>query len=205
MRPLRVLRFPNPRQPAPAPKPDPRDLAARVRDGDEDAFASLFHAHYASLCDFVNSYVRAPDVAEEVVQSVFLRVWKGRLTWNPRGDPRAYLFAACRNHAVDVLRHTRIVERSEQQGAVLAISSWGTPGAADARLEADEVAELLRAAVAALPERRRLVITLRWQHQLSNPEIAEVLGISVKGVEIQYSRALADLRRSLDPRIFDLL
>jgi RNA polymerase sigma-70 factor, ECF subfamily len=52
----------------------------------------------------------------------------------------------------------------------------------------------VRAAIAQLPERCRLVMQLRWQEQLGYSEIASILGISVKGVEIQLARGLRALR-----------
>jgi len=181
------------------------DVAARIRAGDEDAFAALFLEHYTSLCQFVDSFVRAPDIAEEIVQGVFLRIWEHRRSWNPRAGPRAYLFASCRNQAVDALRHEQIVAQSLGRDTYLGVGRWSAPGLADAELEAAELADKLRSVVAELPERRRLVVILRWQHQLSNPEIARILGISVKGVEMQFSRALADLRRHLGSRTLDLV
>jgi RNA polymerase sigma-70 factor (ECF subfamily) len=180
-------------------------LAARIRAGDEGAFEELFLDHYASLCRFVDSYVRAPDVAEEIVQAVFLRLWEQRRWWDPHGSPRAYLFASCRNQAVDALRHEQIVARSIAESGELGIGSSSRPRLADAEIEAADLADKLRAVVAELPERRRLVVVLRWQHQLSNPEIARILGISVKGVEMQFSRALADLRRRLETRTLDFV
>lgn len=170
-------------------------LAARIRCGDDEAFAELFLRYYAALCRFVDSYLHAPDVAEEVVQTVFLRIWEQRGTWYPQDDGRAFLFASCRNHALDLLRHERITARAAAADAHLALGRFTVSAPTDADLEAEDLARQLRAAVAKLPKRRRLVVVLRWQHQLSNPEIARVLGISVKGVEMQFSRALADLRR----------
>ena len=182
------------------------ELTARTRSGDEDAFEQLFLGHYASLCQFVDSYVHAPDIAEEIVQGVFLRVWEHHRAWDPRGNPRAYLFASCRNQALDWIRHERIVAQSiGQSDDLLGVGHWSKPVLADAELEAAELAEQLRVVVAELPERRRLVVILRWQHQLSNPEIAQILGISVKGVEMQFSRALADLRRRLGRTTLDLV
>jgi RNA polymerase sigma-70 factor (ECF subfamily) len=172
-------------------------LATRIRATDEQAFATLFLEHYESLCDFVNSYLQAPDIAEEVVQTVFLRVWESRASWHPKGSARAFLFAACRNRALDFLRHEQVAARSAETNAKLGLGRWSIPRMADADLEAAELGDRLRAVVAGLPERRRLVVVLRWQHQLSNPEIAQILGISVKGVEMQFSRALADLRQRL--------
>ena len=171
-----------------------RDMAGSRAIGEEE-FAKLFLTHYVSLCEFVDSYIHAPDVAEEIVQSVFLRVWESRESWDPKRGARAYLFGACRNQALDYLRHEQIV----RQTAAITHGDELTraPAWADVRLEAAELGDQLRAVVARLPERRRLVVILRWQYQLTNPEIARVLGISVKGVEMQFSRALADLRREL--------
>ena len=50
----------------------------KQRVDDERVFAALFLDHYASLCEFVDAYIRAPDVAEELVQAVFLRLWESR-------------------------------------------------------------------------------------------------------------------------------
>ena len=171
----------------------------------ESEFAAIFLEHYGSLCDFVNSYVRAPDIAEEIVQAVFSRIWEERTTWRPGSGARAYLFVACRNHALDYLRHEQIVNRVAETrafdaGGRIGLGQWTSLESPQARIEAAEVADRLKAAVASLPERRRLVVILRWQHELKNPEIARILGISVKGVEMQFSRALADLRRLLSSR-----
>lgn len=184
---------------------DQGELVTRIREGDEGAYGQLFLTHYSSLCVFVNSYLRAPDVAEEVVQSVFLRIWEQRSSFDPRGDIRAFLFASCRNHALDLLRHEQIVARTESEDQRIGLGAWSVSRGADADLEAAELADRLRKVVARLPERRRMVIVLRWQHQLSNPEIASILGISVKGVEMHVMRALADLRRHLGHRVLDLV
>jgi RNA polymerase sigma-19 factor, ECF subfamily len=177
--------------------------AARSR-ADESEFAALFSKHYASLCDFVNSYVHAPDIAEEVVQAVFLRVWEERAQWNPRNSARAYLFAVCRNLALDWLRHEQIVARVAADATAndgrSGVGQWTTLPSAQVLLEEAEIGDRLKAAVARLPKRRRMVVILRWQHEMKNREIATILGISVKGVEVQFSRALADLRRLLGPR-----
>lgn len=172
----------------------------RQRADDERVFATLFLEHYTSLCDFVDAYIRAPDVAEEIVQAVFLRLWESRDSWEPKRGARAYLFAACRNQALDHLRHERIVTRTADVAFDSDAGRAHAPPHADQDLEAAELGERLRAVVDRLPERRRMVVVLRWQHQLTNPEIARIMGISVKGVEMQFSRALADLRRTLGPQ-----
>lgn len=152
--------------------------------------------HYAALCDFVRSLVGTPEDAEDVVQAAFLGIWSRRQTWDPAGGARAYLFAACRNRARDHLRHRQVVARKAAQIAAAARAEVAErlelPGVA---LEAEELHVQLCRAVHSLPERRRLVVILRWQHHLTNGEIARILGISEKGVETQFGRALAALRK----------
>ena len=100
-----------------APRRDSAQSASLVggpRLSDEREFETLFLEHYSSLCEFVDSYVHAPDVAEEIVQAVFLRLWESRDSWEPRSGARAYLFAACRNQSLDYLRHERIVARTAE-------------------------------------------------------------------------------------------
>lgn len=188
------------------PTPDPsssavqeQTLVERIAEGDERAFEQLFDAQYAALCDFAASYVRAPDIAEEIVQTVFLRIWERRRTWEPTGGVRAYLFTACRNAAFDYLSHESVVRRTEVTAASAGdVPALGyVPRAPDDAAMADELTNALRAAVEALPERQRAVMMLRWQHQLGPTEIARVLGITVKGVESHVLRALADLRQQL--------
>ena len=175
------------------------DCLSRIRLGDADAFESLFHAYYPALCDFVWSYVRSRDVAEELVQSVFLWIWEHHATWEPTGGVRAYLFAACRNQALGVLKHERVVSRiarrAIQEGIPLGIA--GARLGPDEELQAAQLADAFRAAIDLLPERRRLAVILRWQQQMSHAEIARVMGISVKTVEVQLGRALVFFRKRL--------
>lgn len=171
----------------------------RIRAGEESAFAALFRAHCRSLCDFVRSHVRNPEVAEEIVQDVFLRIWARHATWNPTNGIRAYLFGACHNAALNHLEHERVAARAAEN----AVREHSTPGlgarapAPDAGVEASELAAALRRAVHDLPERRRLVVILRWQHHLRFAEIARVLDISERGAETQFARAMAALRGCL--------
>ncbi len=180
---------------SPSPAPEPGQLE-RIRAGDEAAFEALFKTYYRPLCDFVHGYVRSRETAEELVQTVFLRIWEKRESWEPVTGIRAYLFAACRNQALDHLRHRRVVGRVMVASRCIELepSALARP---DEATDAAELSEALRRAVDELPERRRAVLVLRWQHQLSNLEIARALGISLKGVEAHVTRALAGLRERL--------
>jgi RNA polymerase sigma-70 factor (ECF subfamily) len=174
---------------------------------DDGAFEVLFRAHYAALCGFALHYVESPAVAEELVQDLFAHLWVHRATLPAPRNARAYLFTAVRNRALNARKRQQLEADWEQEAAIDAQESAGdpvpdapdAPDAADAA-DAPDAAELQRrvdGAIASLPERCRLVVHLRWREQMSHVRIAEIMGISVKGVEIQLTRGLARLRELL--------
>jgi RNA polymerase sigma-70 factor (ECF subfamily) len=169
-------------------------LAQRIRSGDASAFDTLFRAHYQELCLFGYSYLRSPEAAEEIVQDVFTAIWTRRATWSVHESVEAYLFGAVRNRALRRLARGRTELRWRRGANEPASSALGVP---DRELERAEAEQLVRAAVAELPERSRMAITLRWQHQMTYPEIAAAMGISVKGVEQHLARGIKRLRKLL--------
>lgn len=175
-----------------------RGLVPRIRAGDLAAFESLFRRMHPVLVAFAVNYVGDASRGEEIVQDLFLELWISRQRWTVTGSVRAYLFTATRHRALNVRRRDA-VERDwaadEADDDVRALHP--APILADAQLERSEARERLDAAIAALPERCRLVMQLRWRDELSHAEIAAVMGISVKGVEIQLNRGLKALRVSL--------
>lgn len=179
----------------PARAPAATDLARRIRDGDPAALETLFHEHYAALCRFANRYLHDRAAAEDLVQDVFTSVWAGRSRLDVHGSVRSYLFAAVRNRALNARKH-QLVERDwELDEAIPDVRALHrAPPRPDDLLDEVERRSRLRAALEALPERCRLVMQLRWEEQLTHAEIAEVLGITVKGVERQLARGLRALR-----------
>ena len=165
-----------------------------IRAGDPAAFEALFHAYHAPLCAFAYRYLEARDLAEEIVQEIFLFVWERRETWEVRTSVKSYLFTAVRNAALSYLRHERVVRRREAE----TVERFDGPSAgADAEAAAAETLAAVQQAVSRLPERCRLVFTLHREQGLTYSEVAEVLGISPKTVETQMGRALRSLRKAL--------
>ena len=178
----------------PASADDEAAWVERIRTGDPMAFEALFHAYHASLCSFAYRYLGARDLAEEMVQEVFLFVWERRESWDVRSSVRSYLFTAVRNAALSYLRHERVVARRDARVRIL--QDTVAPGADLEVVQAETVAAI-QEAVARLPDRCRLVFTLHREQGLTYAEVAEVLGISPRTVEVQIGRALKSLRRCL--------
>src|SRR5690606_38349093 len=154
-----------------------------------------FRAHYAELCAFVSGVVGSEDGAEDVVQDVFLSVWRAPDRWLAAGDAlRPMLFVAVRNRALDMLRRRRVRERYVEQVALIGVP---TPVGPEEVLAHRELERAFDAAVAGLSARLREIYLLHRMEGLTYREIAEQLGISVQTVEVQMGRALKRLRAQL--------
>lgn len=137
--------------------------------------------------------------AEDVTQEAMLRLWKVAPEWR-QGEAKVttWLYQVTRNLCMDRLRKKRGVDLD-----AIPEPEDGAPGAVQGLIEADRAAAL-NAALANLPERQRVAVTLRHLEGLTNPEIAEAMEISVEAVESLTARgkkalaaALADQREEL--------
>jgi RNA polymerase sigma-70 factor (ECF subfamily) len=162
-----------PRTETPALPFDHPDHAAveALRAGDVGAFEALYTAHATSVYEFVQGYVSA-DVADDVVQDVFLTLWRRRASVAIHRSIRAYLFGAARLRALQYRRNAKTHET---------IHTRIEPGSLAVAPDAVEVAEVRAAvthALMTLPGRTRELLALRWVYGLSYAEAATVLGVS---------------------------
>jgi len=173
---------------------DEDDLVIRIRAGEEEAFAQLVNHTAASLYAYAASFLRSPEAARDLVQDVFAELWERRTTLAPSTTLTRHLFGAARFRALHQLRRQRIEARS----VPAVVYDTSVEPSLDTVLErADLYAAAVRAA-RTLPPRAAAVFTLRWGEGLSYAAIAERLGISVKGVEVQMTRALRAIRAQLE-------
>jgi len=182
-------------------------LIAALRAGDEAACEALYVAYHDALWRFAYAQVRSVEVAEDLVHEVFLALWRDRAELEVAMSVRAWLYGAVRNQVLKHVRHERVVARladrtSDRSGAApsaaspaeaRAVAMGVPPTDAHAALEAKELDEAIAQALAALPERRRLAMTLRWTHDLAAPEIARVLDTTPEAVRVLLTRARQEL------------
>jgi RNA polymerase sigma-70 factor (ECF subfamily) len=129
--------------------------------------------------------------AEDVSQEAFLRLWQHAPDWEPRAKLSTWLFRVAHNLAIDRLRQRRPVDTDVDVA---------TDSARPSRvLDRRRTAERVRAALALLPDRQRSALLMSHYEGLSNPEIADILGVSVESVESLSSRARRTLRQHLSP------
>jgi RNA polymerase sigma-70 factor (ECF subfamily) len=172
-------------------------MAARDVDADvRSVIERLFRSHYTGLVAFATRVTGNTAEAEDLVQDVFLGLWRRRTELPAEDAVRPYLYRAAHNRALNVVRNRRVAEAAAERELIEAQMEAQTAAAA-ADLEADELARLVESAIARLPERCRMVFLLSRENGLSYAEIAGTLGISVKTVETQMGRALKFLRAEL--------
>ena len=166
-----------------------RAWADRIRAGHMDAFEALYRRYWERLYAFAFRYLRSQQDAEDAVQEVFFRIWRGRADWVPAGAVRNYLYLAVRNAALDRLQRAAVARRRRVGTAQLVTVAEIQPD-----LEAAELAAAVERALADLPPKRSAVCRLRLIDGLSYAEIAHRLAIGEKTVETQLARGLKFLR-----------
>lgn len=169
------------------------DLLARLRSGEHDAFDALFRQWYEPVVRVAHRILRDQGVAEEITQDVFLELWRRKDSLPDGSSVPAYLMQSARNRALNHLRHLKVQQKSQVHMEALHEPSV----AADTETRSTELMAAIHDAVAALPPRTREVFTLSRERNLRYVEIADLLGISVKAVEANMSRALRHLRERL--------
>lgn len=170
------------------------DIAAAIQAGDELAFEQAFRQYYERLCGYANSLLHDLDEAEEAVQSVFFKLWERRESFDIQTSLKSYLYRAVHNRCLNRAKHEKVKRVYEGYNAEQLRQN---PAQATDLAMQNELQGRIETAVASLPEQCRAVFTLSRYEGLKYQEIADQMGISVKTVENQMTKALKVLRTHL--------
>ena len=159
----------------------------------EAKFKQIFTAHYKELKHYAYTVVKDEVVAEEIVQNVFCRLWERADSIQLQKATRPYLYKTVYNES---LNHLRTVKQQDKYAVQMARHL------SEASLDADNtdlklLTKKAEDALAELPTQCRMIFQLSRMEGLKYKEIGERLGISVKTVETQMSKALRVLRSKL--------
>ena len=173
---------------------DDVELIVRIAGGDEAALAALYDRHgrlaFALACKAVGD----PETAEEVVQEVFLAVWRRAGSYQrEKGSVRGWLLTAVRNRSIDVLRARQSRPRTTAFDDLPLVAPDDPAQAALAAADARTVRE----ALADLPKDQRIAVELAYFAGLSYPEIATRLGIPLGTVKSRLRLGLERMRQRL--------
>ena len=181
----------------------PQDVLKRLPRRDPEALSTFFDAWFERVYAFVHRMVPDEHLAEDLTQDVFLLIHRSIGSYDPRRDIRPWVYTIATNRVRDHWRSRRhrdtqseaSIERGRAADVVPASRSSERP---EADLERAELQALVQQAVEALPEGMRVTVALRALGGLSFEEIGKIVDRSEVAVRKRYSRALDQLRESLD-------
>lgn len=170
------------------------DLSGRIPSGDYGAFKKVFESQYAALVKTAYRMIPDQPACEDIVQEVFIELWKKREVLSIHTSLKAYLRQAVVNRSLNYIKNKKRLRWESDADAV------ETPLMEDNafdQMHAADLERMIQRAIASLPEKCRLVFVLsRWE-DMSHKDIAESLGISVKTVENHMTKALKLMRQTL--------
>jgi RNA polymerase sigma-70 factor (ECF subfamily) len=170
-----------------------QQLINGLKRGDRTVFEHIFRNYYPELCRFVLRYLPDKLIAEEVIQDLFCKLWFRREELIINTSLKSYLFRAAVNFSLNHIRHQEMQRKYvDYVGFEVDDVSAGSPEDAD-----DELSGLFHKALLELPEKRREIFEMSRFEGLKYHEIAKKLGINIKTVETQMTRALEFMRNYL--------
>ena len=175
-------------------KLDDKDILEKLNNNDERAIELLFERFFDYLCAVVYRVIHDYEAARDVVQDIFLDLWKKRQTITVETALRPYLRRAAVNRALNYIKRRKIITNDDEDAA-LDLPSNSISGQAD--MERAELETRIYSVIESLPPKCKLVFGMSRFENMSYQEIADALDISVKTVENQISKALKILRSEI--------
>ena len=184
-----------------ARRDDPdRPLMARVEGRDADALAELYDRHAARLLGLARRVLGDGGEAEEVLQEVFLFVWRSAASFDPaRGSALTWLLIVTRSRAIDRLRMRRGGSRPEVRSLEDLAESPASTEDVEANSAGRQWDALCRSAVGQLPEDQRRALELAYFEGLTHQEIADRTSTPLGTVKTRVRLGLMKLRERLRP------
>lgn len=150
-------------------------LLKRLCKGDREAYDQIYRLYFNQIYIFVLRYVVSEDLAYDLTQDVFLKVWERKDQLNHVNNLRAYIYRMAKNHTLDNLKRISISEKAIEEVSFHYVKQ-SKP--LDVKYIEKEYFEFLESAIIDLPERTRIIFNLCRTEKKSYKEVAEELGIS---------------------------
>ena len=179
------------------------EILRAVAGGDEQALAALYDRYRLILFSLILRILHSQPEAEDVLQEVFLQVWRRASDFDEtRGRPFTWLVTLARSRAIDRLRALGSRDRTATEAARDAPDSISD--AADDAVKSEQ-GEIVRGALAKLPEEHRQTLVLAYFEGLTQSEIAARLNSPLGTVKTRMRSGMIKLRELLGERLKDLL
>ncbi len=171
-----------------------RELVERFRAGERSAFDVLVRSHQKGVWRMVRRYIKSDADAADVTQQVFVRAFKGLVTFRGASSVKSWLFRIAINCSLSWIRD----HRREQPGELAVDDDAFTEEPLGiTNISGDQEGDRLRAAIAQLPPKQKLVLELRVFDDLPFKDVAELADCSENTAKVNFHYAVKRLREIL--------
>jgi RNA polymerase sigma-70 factor (ECF subfamily) len=168
-------------------------LIERMKSGDRESFNKIFRGFYKPLMRFCIRFVADEDVAAEIVQDLFVKIWTGRNKLKISTSFESYLMSSVRNAAYTYIN----TQRAHNEAHMMIYTGESDETDPSDQLQSNNLEASYRKVLAAMPEKRREVFLASRFDGLKYAEIAEKFNLSQKTVEAHMVAAIKQLREGL--------
>ena len=172
-------------------------IKERIAAGDQQAFRQLFDLYSRKLIVFATSIVKSSDAAREIVDEVFIRIWRNKSTITGIHNLTVYLYTATKNTSLNYLS-SRARENVTEPFDFFSVqlSDQQCP---EKKLITAELLKRINAAIDSLPPRCKMVFKLVREDGLTYKEVGQILNISAKTVDAQMVIAIRQITERVRP------
>lgn len=156
------------------------------RNGDVNAFGKIYERYVDKLYFYALKFVKSPEIAEEIVQGVFVKIWEIRVKINLELSFDAFLYRITKNHTLNFLKRQAYENRFKKQ--LIPIYTKGVE-ATENHVIMNETSKIIHQAIDELPEKRQAIYRMSRLEGLDHDGIATKLGISKNTVKVQIVKA----------------
>lgn len=173
---------------------DEKELLMLASSGSEKAFSILFHQHKNKLFGYLLRLTNSPEITEDIIQEIFLKLWKDKAELVNIMQFDAYLFRMAKNQAINAFKtiarqtlfYTEYINSQE-----IDIDST------EQLIQFDETQKLLEQIIESLPPQQKLIFKLSREQHLKHEEIAQLLSLSPNTVKNHLIQALSTIKHKL--------
>ncbi len=167
------------------------DYVSKIKQGDKHVFEEVYYKYHERFYFYVIKHTQSEDLAEEVVQIAFIRIWEKRNSLSDEFPIVVQLARVARSVMVDLLR-----KKAAERKALNVIKQHAEPAIDRDPVAGKQMAEKVSEAIESLPAGCKKIFILSREEGLTCSEIADRLSISPKTVENQITKALKVVRRA---------
>lgn len=172
-----------------------KELFTRMSLGDEAAFTEIFYHYTQRIYSYILNKTKSPETAEEIVQEVFIKIWKSRENFSEVNNYESFLYTMASNKLIDFFRRMAHQEKVKKE-------VWNTitdtSNITIEELDFRHSQELINKAVEQLSPQRKKIFLMNKEQGLTRQEIADQLGLSFSTVNNHLNEAVRLVKEKLE-------